>query len=137
MEIRIDAKDLAMGFLGKKEDYVSKYGIAPGVDMCCAGRRAYDAAQTGVTYYVSALQSFLVIFDSDFDGCCVCQKTYWFGWTNKLYDMLKTQAVPNKSYPGADGFFIEDPKLGFVFIEKQVLEGRLCLMASLEALLYC
>lgn len=137
METEIYVKDLVMGFLGKTEDAVSRAQLAPGWVMYKAGRKILDAEQTGVTFYVSETQAFFTIFDSDFGNRCTVQKTYWNDSTDDLYNMLKKHAVPNKKFPGGEGFFIEDSNLGFVFIEKQILEGSECITASLETVLYC
>lgn len=135
-EPKIYVNDLVMGFLGKTEDFVARAQLAPGWVMYNAGRKRLDAEQTGVTFYISERQAFFVIFDSDFGDCCTVQKTFWGDSTDELYNMLKHQAVPKKTFSGGEGFFIEDSNLGFVFIEKQLLEGKECITASLETVLY-
>lgn len=137
MEIQVVVTDLVMGLLGKTSQDVARSNIIPGCPLIKIGEKPLDSAQLGVSFAVSQTEGFLVIFDSDYGDISVVQKTYRSeADVNKIYGMLSKMAVPNKSYPQADGFFIESESLGYIFIEKQNLDGRPCIMASLESILY-
>ena len=129
--------DLVMGLLGKTRQDVARANIIPGYPLIKVGEMPLDAAQTSAYYAVSQTEGFLVIFDSDYGDISVVQKTCRSqAHVDEMYAMLKKKAVPNKEYPLAEGFFVESESLGYIFIEKQILDGRPCIMASLESILY-
>lgn len=54
--------------------------------------------------------SFLVVFDDDFGGICVSQKTYWGDLSYVLYDNIKeNHSIIGLTYPESDEFFDESP----------------------------
>lgn len=131
----IGATQLVMGFLTLLENQVEQVQVIPGVNLIKAGKQQLDRTMTGVTYALSQQQNFFIIFDADYENRAVVQKTYWGNDTNMIYEMVKKNAVAGKSYPGSDGFFIYSPQVGYILIEKQILEGRQCITASVEFVL--
>ena len=137
METQVLITDLVVGLLGKTRQDVARANIIPGDPLIKVGEMPLDAAQTSVYYAVSQTEGFLVIFDSDYGNISVVQKTCRSQvHVDEMYSMLKKWAIPGKSYSLADGFFIESERLGYIFIEKQNLDGSPCIMASLESILY-
>lgn len=136
-EVQVLVTDLAMGLLGKTEREVARSQIIPGYPLIKVGETPLDAAQTAVSYAVSQTEGFLVIFDSDYGDVSVVQKIYRSQEDiDSMYQMLSKKAVKGKSYPLAEGFFIESERLGYIFIEKKIEYGRPCIMASFESILY-
>lgn len=131
----IGATQLVMGFLSLLENQVDQVQIIPGVNLIKVGRSKLDRTMTGVTYVLSQQQNFFIIFDSDVENRAVVQKTYWGNETDMVYEMVKKNAVPGKTYLGSNGFFIYSPQIGYILIEKQVLEGKKCITASTEYVL--
>lgn len=132
---QIKVSQLVMGFIGLTESQVDMTNPFPDASLRKIGRSQLDRSMTGVTYVLSMQQSFFLIFDSDFDSKAVVQKTYWGDETDTIYNMTKRMAVPDKRYPGSDGFFIYSPQLGYLLVEKQVLEGQKCISVSCECVL--
>ena len=128
--IQIGATQLVMGFLTLTEPQVDMTRPFPGAILQKVGRSRLDRSLTGVTYALSMHQSFFLVFDSDFGGTAVVQKTYWGDETDTIYNMVKEGAIPNKTYPGSDGFFIYSPQMGYLLVEKQILEGEKCITVS-------
>lgn len=131
----IGATQLVMGFLTLLENQVEQVQVIPGVNLIKVGKQQLDRTMTGVTYALSQQQNFFIIFDADYENRAVVQKTYWGNDTNVIYEMVKKNAVPGKSYPGSDGFFIYSPQVGYILIEKQILEGQQCITASIDFVL--
>lgn len=131
----IGATQLIMGFLGLRESEVDSILPIPDAKLIKIGRSQLDRTMTGITYALSMEQGFLIIFDSDFGGQAVVQKTFWGGDTDAVYNMVKTRAVPAKMYPGSTGFFIYSEQLGYLLVEKQTLEGKECITVSMECVL--
>ena len=131
----IGATQLVMGFLTLLENQVEQVQVIPGVNLIKVGKQQLDRTMTGVTYALSQQQNFFIIFDADYENRAVVQKTYWGNDTNMIYEMVKKNAVAGKSYHGSDGFFIYSPQVGYILIEKQTLEGRQCITASVEFVL--
>ena len=123
-----------MGFLTLLENQVEQVQVIPGVNLIKAGKQRLDRTMIGVTYALSQ-QNFFIIFDADYENRAVVQKTYWGNDTNMIYEMVKKNAVPGKSYPGSDGFFIYSPQVGYILIEKQMLEVKECITASIDFIL--
>lgn len=92
----IGATQLIMGFLGLRESEVDSIQPIPDAKLIKIGRSQLDRTMTGITYALSMEQGFLIIFDSDFGGQAVVQKTFWGGDTDAVYNMVKTRAVPAK-----------------------------------------
>lgn len=134
----MNAFNLITGLIGKTEREILQLEISPGCHLTKTGETVLDSAETCVTYCVDYNHGFTVIMDKDFGDCCVVQKTFWGDRTNQLFETLRRSAIPNKTFPDADGYFIEHPNLGFIFIEKTTAppDGVLCVMASLETILY-
>lgn len=124
-----------MGFLTLTESQVDMINPFPGAKLRKIGRSQLDRSLTGVSYVLSMQQSFFLIFDSDFSGTAVVQKTYWGDETDSIYNMIKAGAIQGKRYPGSDGFFIYTPQAGHLLVEKQVLEGEKCISVSRECIL--
>ena len=131
----IGATQLIMGFLGLKEAEVDSIQSISGAKLIKIGRSQLDRTMVGVTYAVSKEQGFLIIFDSDFSGQAVVQKTFWGEGTDDVYDMVKGMAVPAKVYPNSTGFFIYSEQLGYLLVEKQSIEGKACITVSRECVL--
>lgn len=100
----IGATQLIVGFLGLKESEVDSIQPIPDAKLIKIGRSKLDRTMTGVTYALSMEQGFLIIFDSDYAGQAVAQKTFWGEGTDDVYNMVKKWAVPAKVYPGSTGF---------------------------------
>lgn len=133
--IQIGATQLVMGFMTLTEPQVDMAHPFPGVTLQKVGRSQLDRSMIGVTYALSMNEAFFLIFDSDFGGTVVVQKTYWGDETDAIYNMVKEGAIPNKTYPGSDGFFIYSPQAGYLLVEKQLLEGEKCITVSRECVL--
>lgn len=131
----IGATQLVMGFLTLTESQVESTNPFPGATLRKIGKSKLDQTMTGVTYVLSMRQSFFLIFDSDFGGTAVVQKTYWAEETKAIYKMVRKNAIPGKSYPGSDGFFIYIPQIGNLLVEYQILEGQECISVSRECVL--
>jgi hypothetical protein len=132
---QIGIAQLLMGFLTLTEAQVDLINPFPGAKLRKFGRSQLDRSMTGVSYALSLTQTFFLIFDSDFGGTAVVQKTYWGDQTDILYNKIKVAAVPGKTYPGSDGFFIYSPQAGYLLVEKQVLEGKKCVSVTRECLI--
>ena len=131
----IGATQLVMGFLSLTESQVDRVQPFPGAILRKVGKSQLDRSMTGVTYVLSMSQAFFIIFDSDFNNQAVVQKTYWGDETDAIYDMVKKGAVSGKSYPGSTGFYIYSQQLGYLLVEKQILEGQKCISVSKECVL--
>ena len=92
----IGATQLIMGFLGLRESEVDSIQPIPDAMLIKIGRSKLDRTMTGVTYALSMEQGFLIIFDSDYAGQAVVQKTFWGEGTDDVYNMVKRRAVPAK-----------------------------------------
>lgn len=133
---QIGAKQLVMGFLSLTESQADRVQpFLPDSLLRKVGSSRLDRSMTGVTYALSMQQSFFLIFDSDYEGRAVVQKTYWGEDTDTIYDMVKAEAVPFMQYPGSTGFFIYSSQLGYLLVEKQILEGKKCISVSCECVL--
>ena len=131
----IGATQLIVGFLGLKESEVDSIQPIPDAKLIKIGRSKLDRTMTGVTYALSMEQGFLIIFDSDYAGQAVAQKTFWGEGTDDVYNMVKKWAVPAKVYPGSTGFFIYSQQLGYLLVERQTIEGKECIAVSRECML--
>jgi hypothetical protein len=131
----IGATQLIMGFLGLRESEVDSIQPIPDAMLIKIGRSKLDRTMTGVTYALSMEQGFLIIFDSDYAGQAVVQKTFWGEGTDAVYNMVKRRAVPAKVYPGSTGFFIYSQQLGYLLVERQTIEGKECITVSRECVL--
>ena len=129
------ATQLIMGFLGLRESEVDSIQPIPDAMLIKIGRSKLDRTMTGVTYALSMEQGFLIIFDSDYAGQAVVQKTFWGEGTDDVYNMVKRRAVPAKVYPGSTGFFIYSQQLGYLLVERQTIEGKECITVSRECVL--
>lgn len=134
--VQINAKQLITEFLSQTESQVDgRQPFLPDSLLRKVGRSRLDRSMTGATYALSMQQSFFIIFDSDFGGRAVVQKTYWGNDTDTIYNMVRAEAVIYKQYAGSTGFFIYSSKLGYLLVEKQILEGEKCISVSCECVL--
>ena len=132
---QLSISELLLKFIGLTENEADNIRIIPDSSIYKVGQSQLDRSMKGVTYAFSQSQAFFVIFDADFDGKAVVQKTFWNNETESLYQMMKENAVPGKHYPGSDGFYVYSPTKGYVLIEKQNLQGRMCISASCNCIL--
>ena len=133
--LQIGATQLVMGFLSLTESQVDRIQPFDGARLIKVGSSPLDATMTGATYMLSQEQAFYIIFDSDFRGEAVVQKTFWGTETDTIYNMLKRNAIPYKSYPGSNGFFIQSRQLGDLLVEKQQMAEGTCITVSRECVL--
>ena len=133
--IQIGATQLIMGFLTLTEIQTDKVKFPGGGILHKAGRSQLDQTMYGVSYYLSMKQSFYLIYDEDFGGTAVVQKTYWGEEIDSIYEMVKRNAITGKYYPGSDGFFIYSEQAGYLLVEKQLLEGKKCISVTRDCIL--
>ena len=129
---QIGATQLIMGFLSLQEYQVDHIQPFEGAKLIKLERNYLPPSMTGVGYVLSQVQSFFIIFDDDFDGQAVVQKTYWGDETEHIYNMVKQNAIPGMKYKGSNGFFIHLNSLGYLLVELQVLNGSKCITVSRE-----
>lgn len=126
---QIGVTQLTTCFLGLTESQIDSNNpfIVP---IRKVGQSQLSATMKGVTYAVSLDQCFFVIFDSDFDGQAVVQKTYWGNETMSIYNLIKETHGQGMPYPGSNGFFIHPNISEGLLVEYQVLEGEACVSVS-------
>ena len=100
----IGATQLIVGFLGLKESEVDSIQPIPDAKLIKIGRSKLDRTMTGVTYALSMEQGFLIIFDSDYAGQAVAQKTFWGERTDDVYNMVKNGLFLRKYIQGQQAF---------------------------------
>ena len=66
---------------------------------------------------------FIIIFDTDFNGEAVIQKTTWGELTRKMYESLYQKLYCGRISAVSDGFIIETEKFGDLLIEMQQVNG--------------
>ena len=135
MEPQVKLSALISGFLMKTESEADSYSPVPGCKLFKTDVRPLSPTLTAVTYLLSQVQGFLVIFDRDFNNKAVCQQTFFSDETYGLYNSLKSVAIPGKSYHGSSGFFINLPYVGNLLIEYQNEGGKPCIVATAECML--
>lgn len=126
---QIGVTKLTTCFLGLTESQIDRNNpfIAP---IRKVGQSQLSATMKGVTYAVSLEQCFFIIFDSDFGGQAVVQKTYWGEDTLSIYNLIKKTHGQGMPYPGSDGFFIHPDIFEGLLVEYQELEGEACVSVS-------
>lgn len=119
-----DLEELFSCFLGYKEIDVDKmlYWDFP---LQKGGRQYLDSTMTGITYQTKSNPSvmFIIIFDTDFNGEAVIQKTTWGELTRKMYESLYQKLYCGRISAVSDGFIIETEKFGDLLIEMQQVNG--------------
>lgn len=101
----IGATQLIVGFLGLKESEVDSIQPIPDAKLIKIGRSKLDRTMTGVTYALSMEQGFLIIFDSDYAGQAVAQKTFWGEGTDDVYNMVKKMGCSCESISRVNRLF--------------------------------
>lgn len=137
-EYKVSATDFVTGLLGKSKNDVARTQLVPNSSLVKYHEHQISDTLNEVFFALSQSERFSVMFDADYGGISVRQITckHPADEVSKIYDILKCGAVKNKVYPLADGFFIENDRLGYIFIEKVEIEGIPCIRASLESILY-
>lgn len=108
-------------FLGKKESEVDEM-LYFGDSLFKGGRQCLDDTMTCVSYTAigkDVSTGFMVIFDTDYNGTAVIQKTTWGDDTCEMYNRIFKELDYGVRTAVSDGFVHYAQELGNLLIELQ------------------
>lgn len=122
-------------FLGYHENEVEQMTFY-GDGLQKGGRQYLGKTMTGVTFNTTApiATGFILIFDTDYNGKAVVQKTTWGDDTHAIYEQLYRLHYCGIGSSGSDGFIVPTERFGDILIEMQRIGGMDFIMVSMEGL---
>ena len=122
-------------FLGYHENEVEQMTFY-GDRLQKGGRQYLDQTMTGVTFNTIApiATGFILVFDTDYNGEAVVQKTTWGDDTHAMYEQLYRQHYCGFRSAVSDGFIVPTERYGDLLIEMQRTGGMDFIMVSIEGL---
>lgn len=122
-------------FLGYRENEVEQMTFY-GDGLQKGGRQYLDQTMTGVTFNTIApiATGFILVFDTEYNGEAVVQKTTWGDDTHAMYEQLYRQHYCGIRSAVSDGFIVPTERYGDLLIEMQRTGGMDFIMVSIDGL---